>query len=69
MNYYLLENHRVKLIDVDGKEYIGDVLLVQGPDETPENEICIDIEVKGKYGSYTGYSIYESEIQSVEVLD
>ena len=26
MNYYLLENHRVKLIDVDGKEYIGDVL-------------------------------------------
>ncbi len=45
MNYYLLENHRVKLIDVDGKAYIGDVLLVLSPDGKSANEICFDIEV------------------------
>ena len=69
MNLYQLENHRVKLVDVDEKVYFGDVLLVLSPEDTPENEISLDIEVKDKYGNYTGYSLCESEIKSVEILD
>lgn len=68
MNLYQLENHRVKLISVDGKVYIGDVLSVQSPEDTPNNKICVNIEVKDKYGLYTIWGIYEDEIQSVEDL-
>ncbi len=69
INLYQLENHRVKITLKNGNTYYGDVLLVLSPEDTTEGEVCVNIEVKNKHGSYAGYAIYESEIQSVEVLD
>ena len=56
----------VKIVDIDGKTWVGYVSCVQGaPDYEPdEQDIELDIE-----GEPMGVSIMLSEIKSIEIIN
>ena len=65
LNLYQFETKRAKIVDCDGIEYIGRVLLVYFLDDKDVHEILVDIEVDD--GPI--YGLLEHEIKSIELID
>lgn len=54
---------KVKITDIDGKEFIGDIVAIFDKEETYDDEDSIDISVNG---GIIGFM--QSEIKNIEVL-
>lgn len=55
---------KVKLTDINGQEFAGDVVAMFDKEETNDNEDSIDLSVNG---GIIGFM--QSEIRNIEVLD
>lgn len=55
---------KVKLTDVNGKEFVGEVVSVFDKEETYDDEDSIDLYVRGNYIGFM-----QSEIKSIEEVN
>ena len=54
---------KVKITDIDGKEFVGDIVAMFDKEETYDDEVCIDLSVND---GIIGFM--QSEIKNIEVL-
>ena len=66
MNLLQYNNKRVRVIDIDGKEYVG-MAYYEGAINFDEKEDSLTIKLDDDK-KYTYFGLYESEIKSVEVI-
>ena len=62
-----LENYwgkKVKIIDIDDKEWVGFVSGFTDENNNPEEKASIDLKV-----DYSIYEIFEDEIKSIKIID
>ena len=67
------ENHNIKMVDINGKEFYGYVKSFtsdydnEEDDEPGRNSFSLDVVHND--GDVSHYEIYENEIASIEILD
>lgn len=55
---------KVRITDIDGKEFIGDIVAMFDKEETYDDEDSVDLYVNGE-----DIGFLQSEIKNIEVLE